>query len=121
METPPTPSAMEKIQEWVKLIQCEPYEFHVKEKNGVIYLQATYEEPDTFTGQSATQSTRKWQLSEYMTKSEVVQTALKCALTSAEHRVREAFQYQGQRVFGPHFDVDALWELAEQGRYSFRA
>ena len=66
------------------------------------------------------QYTRKWPLSQYMVKSEVVQTALKCVLTSVEHRVREHFLYKGERIFGPHFDVEALYELAKNRRLDYR-
>jgi hypothetical protein len=44
---------------------------------------------------------------------EIVQTALKCVLTSAEHRVRESFTYGGKRCYGPHFHVNALAAIAE--------
>ncbi len=55
-----------------------------------------------------------------MVPSEVVQTALLCALTSAEHRVREHFLYKGERVFGPHFDIEGLYELAKARRLDYR-
>ena len=54
---------------------------------------------------------RKWRLSSYMTRSEIVQTALKAVLTAEEHEVRERFKYRGVSIFGPHYDVDKLWEL----------
>ena len=56
--------------------------------------------------------TRKWRLSQYMTSSEVVQTAFKAVVTSAEHQAREFFTYCGRAVYGPHLDVDALWKIA---------
>jgi hypothetical protein len=43
-----------------------------------------------------------------MTRSELVQTAFKAVLTSIEHEAREQFTYKGARVFGPHFDIEAL-------------
>jgi hypothetical protein len=46
-----------------------------------------------------------------MTKSEVVQTAFKAALTAIEHEARERFTYRGQSIFDPHYDVDQLVEL----------
>lgn len=58
------------------------------------------------------QSTRKWLLSEHMTKSEIVSTAFKAALTAEEHECRETFRYKGKKIFGPHFDVDVLAEIA---------
>lgn len=58
------------------------------------------------------QRSRKWLLSEYMTRSEIVGTALKAALTAEEHEGRESFRYKGKKIFGPHFDVDRLVDLA---------
>jgi hypothetical protein len=50
-----------------------------------------------------------------------VQTAFKCVLTSIEHEAREQFTYSGARVFGPHFDVDALAQLCVSGSMDVRA
>lgn len=102
---------IEELRSALSLVQCSPYQFFIHEDGQRAYLQAEYDEPDTHTGVLATQKTRKWRLSPHMTRSELVQTALKCALTSAEHRIREAFRYRGEQVYGPHFDVDALAKL----------
>ncbi len=80
---------------------------------GAMYLQARYSEPDVHTGVMGVQHTRRWFLSPYMSKSEVVQTAFKLVITSMEHRAREWFQYRGRAVFGPHFNVDVLWGACE--------
>lgn len=57
---------------------------------------------------------RKWLLSPRMTKSEIVQTAFKAVLTAVEHETRELFTYKGKRIFGPHFDVDALEQICDR-------
>ena len=111
---------IDEMREVIKQVEYSDYTFEIFENNGVPYLQGRYVEPDIVTGDLTDQHTRKWQLSEHMVKSEIVQTALKCALTSAEHRVREHFKYRGQRIFGPHFDVDALYELAKAKRLDYQ-
>lgn len=78
------------------------------------YIQATFITRCAVTGQSERQCTRKWYISREATKSEVVQTALKCVLTAVEHEARESFKYRCEAVFGPHFDVDALHALCER-------
>nr|WP_315237674.1 hypothetical protein [uncultured Albidiferax sp.] len=83
--------------------------------SGAFYLRASFMAPDTHTKALALQHTRKWLLSEHMTPSEVVQTALKCVLTSLEHEARENFKYMDAPVFGPHFDIDDLVVLCSQG------
>lgn len=57
---------------------------------------------------------RKWRLSKHMTPSEVVQTCLKAVLTAEEHEAREHFLYQGRAIFGPHINIEALWEVCEK-------
>lgn len=57
---------------------------------------------------------RKWMLSPHMTKSEVIQTAFKAVMTAMEHEVREKFRYKGKPVFGPHFNVDTLYDACGQ-------
>ena len=78
---------------------------------GEVCVRARYSEPDTYTGRDSEQLTRRWILNPAMTDSEIVSTLFKCAITSMEHRTREAFQYKKARIFGPHFHVDDLVRL----------
>jgi hypothetical protein len=106
---------LEGIGEIIASIEYPGYDFEVTQGHGWWYLQATFLAYDS-TGASeelVTQYTRKWLLSPYMTKSEIVQTAFKLVLTSQEHEVRENFKYLNRAVFGPHFDVDVLWAVAD--------
>jgi hypothetical protein len=104
----------------VSLCRFENYAFEVSEGHGGVYLQATYLEADIVTGVPEVQHTRKWLLSPKMTRSELVQTCFKLAITSMEHRTRENFTYRGKRIFGPHFDVEALWQLCADKRFDVR-
>jgi hypothetical protein len=91
------------------------YTFRVAtSRTGAVYLQATYMEPDTVTGALEQQFTRRWSLSPEMSRSEIVSTAFKCAITSMEHKTREWFTYRGRAVYQPHYDVDALWAVCEE-------
>ncbi len=103
----------EDLMRWVELVECPPYRFEIVRKGDSWFLLARYTEMDVDTGQPSVQTTRKWYLSPHMTKSEFVQTCLKCVLTSMEHRAREWFTYRGKRVFGPHYDVDALHDICD--------
>lgn len=105
------------IQEIIEILkECKFPDYTIEAAQslttGQMYLQARYEEPDTTTGVLSWQYTRRWLLSPEMTKSEVVQTAFKCVLTSMEHKTREWFTYKGKAIFGPHFDVDKLHAIA---------
>jgi hypothetical protein len=85
----------------------------VKDDRGTIYLQGVFLAPCVETGAPHIQHTRRWLLSPAMTRSEIVQTALKCVLTAAEHEVREKFTYKGRAIFGPHYDVDVLHHVCQ--------
>lgn len=90
--------------------------------SAVTYLQASFNAPCSVQqGQPLEQKTRKWLLSPHMTRSELVQTAFKCVLTSIEHETRETFRYRGEAIFGPHFDVDSLYCLCAHGSLDTRA
>lgn len=94
----------------------EAYTFDVREAHGGVHLQARYLDRDIYTGKIEMQFTRKWLLSPAMTDSEIVLTAFKLAMTSTEHRTREAFRYCDARIFGPHFDVADLVALCKDGK-----
>ncbi len=96
------------------------YKFCVHRHDAHIYLQAEFHSPCTNTGQLTLQKTRKWQLSEHMTESELIQTAFKCVLTALEHEAREQFTYKGRAVYGPHFDVNALIDLCDNNMLETR-
>src|SRR5689334_18912147 len=67
-----------------------------------------------FKADGGTQLGRKWLISKFVTKSELVQTCLKAVLTALEHEAREHFRYKGRGVFGPHIDVDHLVTLVDE-------
>ena len=113
---------IEEIRTLVSECQFGAYTFYVKiDGRGAWYLQGEYAEEDTTTpGKLETQHTRRWFLSPEATKSEIVQTVFKCAMTSMEHRTREWFLFRGKAVFGPHFDVEALWSICADNRLDKR-
>ena len=90
------------------------WRFLVRDDNGRPYLQIEFDAPCAVTKKVEPQRGRKWFLSPHMTRSEVVQTAFKAAISAMEHEVREQFLFQGRPIFGPHFNVNKLWELCEQ-------
>jgi hypothetical protein len=111
---------IDEICSVIALCSFAGYTFTVSEGHGGIYLQGSYLDADIVTRQREWQFTRKWLLSPAMTKSEIVQTCFKLVMTSMEHRAREGFTYRDKRVFGPHFDVDALHQLCSEKRFDVR-
>ena len=51
----------------------------------------------------------------------MVQTCFMAALVAEEHECREIFTYQGEAIFGPHFDLDELVSFAKERKTSRRA
>jgi hypothetical protein len=96
------------------------YRFHVGRMGGGWYLQVRYFDEDADTGKAEPQHGRKWYVSRHATDGEVVQTALKAILTSLEHFAREHFRFDGQPIYGPHFELAALVEAARARRVEGR-
>lgn len=110
-----------EMKDLIELVYYPGYRFEVVEDSRAsIYLRASYIEPDIVSSEPECQYTRRWLLSPEMVKSEIIQTVFKCVMTSAEHRVREHFKYRGERIFGPHFDVDALVQLSKARMLDYR-
>lgn len=95
-------------------VTYKDWAFHIEERGGNLYMQVRFPDPDLVTGIIETQHGRKWIMSQWMTKSEVVTTAFKAIITAEEHETREKFRYRGRMIFGPHFDVDALHSVARR-------
>lgn len=98
----------------IKQLQYKDWVFSIGQDQDRLYLQVAFQAPDNSRHSSIRhlQTGRKWLLSPYMTKSELVATAFKAVLTAEEHETRELFRYRGQAIFGPHFNVDDLAMLA---------
>lgn len=109
-----------QIRAVVALCEFEGFNFDVLENGDFLYLQAAWLEECIVTGKATLQQSRKWILSPHMTRSEIVQTCFKLAMTAVEHRTRESFKYRGRRIFGPHFDVDALHQLCVEQKFDLR-
>lgn len=90
-------------------VKYNDWDFHVAhDPNGSMYLQIQFWAMDNDEGVMVRQFCRKWMLSKWMTKSEIVLTAWKAVQSAIEHEAREQFTYKGARIFGPHICVDAL-------------
>jgi hypothetical protein len=120
-----------EIEEIVARVEFDGFNFRVHEEVTFVneaqemttglYLQLHWRAPDNVTGEPDTyQSSRKWRLSPFMTRSEIVSTCFKAVMTAIEHEAREQFTYRGAAIYGPHFDVEALVDLATTGHEDVR-
>lgn len=90
------------------------YEWEVRPDPGYgILIRAKYTDLDIYRKVPERQYTAWVSVSLEAGLSRVVSGAMKLALTSAEHRCREAFTVNGRRIFGPHFDTKDLYDLCK--------
>jgi hypothetical protein len=108
------------IQDILDKISYKNWNIRLGENNGYYFLQCIFMAPDNYTGELSEQRCRKWQLSCYMTPSEVVRTAYKAVLAAQEHEVGEHFRYKNELIYCPHFDVEALVEISRDKRLDIR-
>lgn len=117
-----TTAARKRALLWLSHISFPGYTFEVHgDFTAPTYLQASFVAAcNNHPSDPIQQKTRKWLLSGHMTRSELIQTAFKCVLTSIEHEAREQFKYRDAAIFGPHFYVDDLVTLCEKRELDMR-
>ena len=102
----------------LKAISYKNWRFRIAYEGERPWLQASFEVPNNESpNEVETAVGRKWFLSPHMTYSEVVGTILKAVLTAEEHEARESFKYRGRAIYGPHIDIEALWQACETREY----
>ncbi len=99
-----------RLYEVLASIKYKDWTIEAKMEAAGWFLQIAF--PDE--GMGIVWKSRKWRLSENMTRSEIAQTALKAVLTAEEHEARERFLYKGRAIFGPHHNIDALHALCNE-------
>jgi hypothetical protein len=105
----------EMLRATIDRLSYKDWTFRIeKDGIGLWFLQVRFQDEDVVTRAVKNHGSRKWRMSMHMTRSEIVQTALKAVLTAEEHEARERFLYVGRAIFGPHLNVDTLWELTER-------
>ncbi|NOU27471.1 MAG: hypothetical protein HOO96_06130 [Polyangiaceae bacterium] len=105
----------DEIQGILALVAFEDWTFFLGQDGERLYLQIRVDSGiDNVTGERIAWSGRKWMLSPFMCKNEIVETAWKAIQTAVMHETREKFKYRGRTIFDPHFDPDKLWELRGQ-------
>lgn len=104
-----------RVQKVLDRLTCSPWEFRVEpigEMSALLYV--VYWDHDTVTHEKELQVGRRWYVGPGDTENQIVQTALKACLTSAEHQVREHFKSNGVALFMPHFNARDLEGLARE-------
>ena len=111
---------LQYIQQLLENVRYKDWRFQVLTRGDHLFLRVIFEAPDLVTKNPEIQKGRNWYLSPWMTGSEILNTAFLAVKTAEEHEMRESFRYKGKAIYGPHFDVEALVEIAQQKRFDVR-
>ena len=103
-------SERERIEAIVALVEYKDWSFRVEPLGDGHFVQVL------FNADGRGQRGRKWYISKFACRSEIVQTLLLAVLTAEEHEAREKFTYRGAALFGPHKDVDELRSVGHAWR-----
>lgn len=88
---------------------------HDKEfENGRIYIQMSYDAPDTITGLTESWKGRKWYLTKYMTDDEIIKTAYTAFEACVKHEIMENFKVDGIILFNPHINFEELLKISHK-------
>lgn len=69
---------------------------------------------DALDGVTPRRAYGRWWEIPYKTRGDVARTAFMACLVMEEHECREGFRYKGKAIYGPHFDIDVLADIAEK-------
>lgn len=93
-------------------IEYGDWAFHIGQKGDTIFLQLRFLSEDNYTpGKFDIQHCRKWQLSTWMTPTELVQTAWAATQRAVLHEAAEKFKFKGADIFNIHMNVDRLIDV----------
>lgn len=79
-----------------------------------MYLQIHVKVDDTDTGIKSMQRGRKWKLSKFMTKTEIIRVAWNAVQAFEFHEIQERFKYKGKAIFNAHIDADVLVGISDK-------
>lgn len=102
-------------------IRYKDWVFFVGQNGDHCYVQVQFMAADNVDPTKiAKQHGRKWQLSVWMTPTEIVQTCWAAVQRAELHEAAERFKYKGADIFNTHLSADALVPLCEKGCYEHR-
>lgn len=119
MSTAPTPGEKDL---WTRVtdlshrirINREGYGLSIGMDDVGIYLMITCFRKDTYTGKASEGQGGRRYLNPRMTDPQIIRVAFSALVAYDEHEDREAFEYDGKRIFGPHISIDALMDVADR-------
>jgi hypothetical protein len=75
-------------------------------------LSIEFQVPHEATGKPVVKRSRKWRMSETITKSELIHTVFMAVMNAMEQEVREQFVYRGRAIFSSSLNVESLHRIS---------
>ena len=99
-----------ELEDILKDVTYRDWQFVVQEKGDGFLMQIRFMAPDATKPGSppVLQTCRKWYVSSFACKAEVVRTAYKAVEAAVLHEAQEEFLYRGSAIYNPHLDPDTL-------------
>lgn len=110
-------STFDRIHQLVQRIELRwrpDYYLETGEDDHGVFVQVCKHRPDANTGEVAVGRGGKRYLRPDQTDGQIVRVVFGALLAYEEHEWREAFHFDGHRIFGPHIRLDALVQIADQ-------
>lgn len=108
------PERLDRIAEEIALAPTFDIRIGQDGDEGRYFFQIQCWRRDVITGDMGWGFGGKAYLSEHATDSELVGVIFGLYKSYMEHEARETFTFRGRRVYGPHINVEALWEVARR-------
>lgn len=109
--------AITRLQEIIKKVELpEGYniECGISDPWGGLWFEITLIRPDTYDHHLDVGHGGQKFVSPGATDGQIVRAIGGAFFAYIEHEGREAFKYEGKRIFGPHISIDALLKVAEE-------
>lgn len=87
--------------------------FFITEEDDKVYMNMAVQRPESFTGEIKQGQIWRKELYPSMSETQIAHLMIGMSIDYAEHEAREGFLWRGRRVFGPHIDLAAQWEVSE--------
>gem|GEM_PF-6111546 len=105
---PALPMTRPQLQKILDDITYKNWKHRVTEKGSGWNYQCIFQAACSISGVVSEQKSRKWYISSYACKSEIVRTVYKAVISAETHEIDENFKYKQAAIYDPHRDVESM-------------
>lgn len=104
-----TKLSYQQVYTIIQNITYRDWVHRLTEKGDGFLYQVVFKAPCSVNGgEDVVQHSRKWYISPWSCRSEIVRTVYKAIVGATLHEVDENFRFNGAAIYDPHRDVGAL-------------